>query len=130
MDSFEFTRHVHAPHTPGDVVSSVSLTDPQLQMVLVALGLQYTVGRFADSIKRQAAQHSQVNRENALEDMGDLLEQIAIVIVAVNSTFDSVMNANVAKRQFRNPKFFKELLPIVKMCQTEHELMKRCLELR
>lgn len=130
MDSFEFTRHVHAPHTPGDVVSSVSLTDPQLQMVLVALGLQYTVGRFADSIKRQAAQHSQVNRENALEDMGDLLEQIAIVIVSLSSTFDSVMNANVAKRQFRNPKFFKELLPIVKMCQTEHELMKRCLELR
>lgn len=124
MNSFEYIR---TAGTTESVFKAANVTDAQMRLLHAALGMQTESAEFSDMLKRHIFYGARIDRINALEEAGDLLWYIAIVLVHFDSNFDDVMQANCAKLQFRYPEQFNEVMAQVRDTETERAVLESIL---
>ncbi len=127
MDGFEYVRRCGDSES---IALASNVTNEQMRLLHAALGLQTETAEFSDMLKRHIFYNYRVDRVNALEEMGDILWYMAIVLVHYKSNFEDVMHANIAKLQFRYPDQFDEVMAVVRDVDTERQVLESVLKLR
>lgn len=93
----DFTIYQHqAMRTakPGDV---------DFDLMHAAYGLSGEAGEFADCIKKHQIYGKDFDRDNAIEELGDILWFVALACNALGTTMDQVAQANIDKLRKRYP---------------------------
>ena len=73
------------------------------RLLHAALGLVTESGEIADTMKRALFYESHIDETNLIEEAGDVLWYLAVLLDALSSSFDEAMEANVAKLRMRYP---------------------------
>lgn len=84
-----------------DVVSD--MTSIKGHMVHMALGISGEAGELVDAVKKYAIYNKPLDRENVIEELGDLLFYIAGMCNSIGIKLDTVMYHNQKKLQKRYP---------------------------
>ena len=84
--------------------------EPNDDMMHAALGIAGEAGEFADAVKKVLVYGRQVDRENLIEELGDLLWYINLAVNVLGETFENVMIANIAKLAVRYPDKYSDQL--------------------
>ncbi|MHA1170303.1 MAG: nucleoside triphosphate pyrophosphohydrolase family protein, partial [Candidatus Hodarchaeales archaeon] len=101
--------------TPEEYIQAVlkteSLNDPFDSLILSRLlhssmGCATEAGEFADSVKCLIFYDKVLDVTNVKEEIGDILWYVALGIVASGSSFEEVMEMNIAKLKKRYPEKF------------------------
>jgi NTP pyrophosphatase (non-canonical NTP hydrolase) len=87
---------------------SPNFYDISERLLHAALGIQTESGEFSDIIKKSLFYGRTYDRPNAKEELGDLLWYIAFAIDELGTTFEEVMELNIAKLKLRYPEQFTE----------------------
>lgn len=122
MNGFEFVREAQRSES---IKESEHVTPGRFRLIHASLGLTTESAEFADMLKRSMFYNYKVDRINALEEMGDILWYMAIVVAYFNTSFEKVMEANIAKLQFRYPDQFDEVNAIARDSKTEREILEK-----
>ena len=77
--------------------------DTDFDLMHAAYGVAGEAGEFADCIKKHQIYGKDFDRDNAIEELGDLLWYIALACNALDTTMDQVAMANIAKLRKRYP---------------------------
>jgi NTP pyrophosphatase (non-canonical NTP hydrolase) len=72
------------------------------------LGLITELGEFTDPYKRFIYYGKEIDRVNAIEELGDILWYVAIAASSLQSTISQCQEANIAKLRKRFPHKFSE----------------------
>ncbi len=87
-----------------DAVSTNSdVGDP---MVMAALGLCGEAGEFADMVKKELFQGHNIDRDKAIEEVGDILWYVAAACRALRVDMSEMARANIEKLRARYPDGF------------------------
>lgn len=73
------------------------------RMINGALGLSGEAGEVADIIKKVLFHDKPMDRQHLLEELGDTLWYMNLLILTMGSTWDEVMAMNIAKLETRFP---------------------------
>lgn len=73
-----------------------------------ALGLCTEAGEIQDALKRKVMYGKELDLTNIKEEVGDLLWYCALILDEVGSSFEEVMEMNIAKLKKRYPQGFTE----------------------
>ena len=84
-----------------------------------ALGFAGEAGEFADCVKRFTVYGKQLDRGNAIEEIGDLLWYCAYACEALGVDLDEVAAQNLFKLSMRYPEQYSDLLAIKRMDKDE-----------
>lgn len=106
------------------------MTPGMLRLIHAAFGLQTESAEFTDILKKAIFYGAEIDRTNVLEEMGDILWYMAIIIVYYNTSFEQVMEANIAKLQKRYPHQFDEVMAKVRNLDSEREILEACLQFK
>jgi len=82
--------------------------DTNFNLTHAAFGVSGEAGEFADCIKKYLIYGKQLDRENATEELGDLLWFIALACSALGTTMDKVAQANIDKLRRRYPEKYSD----------------------
>jgi NTP pyrophosphatase (non-canonical NTP hydrolase) len=85
-----------------------------------AIGIVTEAGELLDSVR-----HGTIDKTNITEECGDVLWYMALILDAAGSSFEEVMEVNVAKLRKRFPERFNEGAAINRDHASERELMDR-----
>jgi len=85
--------------------------NPVLQHVLHAhMGISSEAGEIGDAIKKHFIYGQPIDINNLIEECGDLLWYISLMVSACGSTMERTMEMNIVKLQKRYPEKFTEFL--------------------
>jgi len=65
------------------------------------IGLQSEVGELADAVKKRVFRGDALDKTNILEECGDILWYLNLMVDSCGSTLDKVMHMNIAKLEAR-----------------------------
>lgn len=82
----------------------------QLDLTHSAYGLAGEAGEFVDSVKKHQIYGQELNKENLLEEIGDILWYAAMAAEVLGANLDDIAASNVAKLQKRYPEKYTDLL--------------------
>jgi NTP pyrophosphatase (non-canonical NTP hydrolase) len=71
-----------------------------------AMGVVTEAGELMDAMKRHLIYSKPLDRTNVIEEVGDQLWYIALVLRSIGSTFEEAMDLNIAKLRVRFPDKF------------------------
>ena len=114
--------------TKTESLPSLILTQRQTRLLHAAMGLETESGEIVDMLKRHLFYGYNMDRINALEEVGDILWYIALILDELDSSFEMVMAANIAKLQFRYPEQFDATMAIIRDKANEREVLRAILE--
>lgn len=102
MDSKEYSKHalVTEPLEIKAVAERLAQRDT-IRLLHASFGISSESGEVADAIKRFVFYGRPIDRINLIEEAGDLLWYINVLLDAANSTFDEAMERNIAKLKAR-----------------------------
>lgn len=88
---------------PLDVISvQMRLVDKStIRLLHASTGVVTEGGEIADALKRHIFYGKPIDRVNLIEEAGDVLWYLAVLLNAVDSTFDEAMDKNIAKLKAR-----------------------------
>ena len=89
--------HVLAMRTAKDMGSE------KMNLIHAAMGLSSDAGEFVDCIKKHAIYGKELDRDNAIEELGDVLWFVALAADTLGLTFRQIMRANIEKLIKRYP---------------------------
>jgi NTP pyrophosphatase (non-canonical NTP hydrolase) len=72
------------------------------------LGLSSETGEVGDAIKKYIIYGQPLDVDNLIEECGDILWYLSLMVSACGSTLESVMEQNIAKLEKRYPEKFTE----------------------
>ena len=85
--------------------------DSRIRHIIHAhLGISSEGGEIADAIKKHVIYGQLLDTDNLLEECGDMLWYVSLMVSACNSTMEQVMEMNIAKLRKRYPNKFTEEL--------------------
>lgn len=82
----------------------------QFNLMHAALGLAGEAGEFVDCIKKNLVYEQPLNRENAIEELGDLLWFVALSCETLNVNMGDVAAQNIEKLSVRYPEKYSDFL--------------------
>lgn len=82
--------------------------DIQGRMVHASMGIAGEAGEVVDAVKKTWIYGKQLDRENILEECGDLLFYIQALLTENGFTLDNAMAHNVAKLSIRYPEGYTD----------------------
>jgi NTP pyrophosphatase (non-canonical NTP hydrolase) len=85
------------------------LLPPQQHILHAHMGISSEAGEIGDCIKKHFIYNQPFDFDNMLEECGDLLWYISLMVSACGGTLEQVMEANITKLQIRYPEKFTEL---------------------
>lgn len=84
---------------------------PKIQQVIHAhFGMSSETGEIGDCIKKALIYNQQIDVKNLIEECGDLLWYISLMLSACDTTMEECMVANTEKLKIRYPEKFTEKL--------------------
>ena len=89
-------------------------TDTNGRMVHAAMGVSGEAGELIDAIKKTWIYGKPLDRENVLEEAGDLLFYLQALLTECGYTLDDAMTANVAKLAKRYPRGYTDAAAIAR----------------
>jgi len=109
MDSKEYSKLalVTEPLEIEEVAKRLALRNT-IRLLHASFGVSSESGEVADAIKRFVFYGKPIDRINLIEEAGDLLWYINVLLNAVDSTFDEAMERNIAKLKARYGDKFTE----------------------
>lgn len=72
-----------------------------IRLLHASTGIETEGGEIADALKRHIFYGKPIDRVNLIEEAGDLLWYIAVLLNTVDSSFDEAMDKNIAKLRAR-----------------------------
>ncbi len=97
----------------------VAHTDHNLRLMNVALGLSGETGEVVDALKKHVFYNAPLNRENVLEELGDVMWYIATLLTEVGSSFEEIQQLNIAKLSKRYPRGYSNASAIARADKAE-----------
>ena len=88
------------------------------------LGIHTEGAELADAAKRAIVYGAELDRVNAIEEIGDLLWYVARLLDLLGSSFDEAMARNIAKLRARYPNGFREADALERDLETEHRTLE------
>lgn len=79
-----------------------------LRLLHASIGIQTEGGELSDALKRHVFYGKPIDKINLVEEAGDLLWYIAVLLNALGSDFDIAMELNIAKLRARFGEKFTE----------------------
>ena len=89
--------------------------EPADDLMHAALGLAGEAGEFADAIKKHLVYGRELDRENAIEELGDVLWFVALGCHALSVSMADVAQANIDKLRRRYPEKYEDELAYKRM---------------
>lgn len=81
-----------------------------LDLTHAAYGLAGEAGEFIDSVKKNQIYGQEINRENLLEEIGDILWYAALAAEVLGCDLNEIASQNISKLQARYPEKYTDLL--------------------
>ncbi len=110
MDSKEYSKLALVTE-PLDIEAVMKrLSERQsIRLLHASFGISSESGEVADAVKRFVFYGKPIDRINAIEEAGDVLWYLNVLLDAVDSNFDEAMDRNIAKLKARfGDKFTEE----------------------
>jgi NTP pyrophosphatase (non-canonical NTP hydrolase) len=109
MNSQEYSKLalVTEPLEIDSVIARLSQRDT-IRLLHASFGISSESGEVADAAKRFVFYGKPLDRINMIEEAGDLLWYINVLLNAVGSNFDETMDRNIAKLKARYGEKFTE----------------------
>ena len=105
--AYDHIKMVEALTKPGaDIVST--LTPETANLWHLATGVAGEAGELLDAVKKAAIYNKPLDRENAIEELGDIEFYLGGVRAALNISRDDVLQANINKLQKRYAKGYSD----------------------
>ena len=108
----------------SESIAHGALSPRQMRLLHAAMGMQTESAELTDMLKRNFFYGYNIDRVNALEELGDMLWYVAIAIHELQSSFEEVQEANIAKLQFRYPDQFDQHLAIARNSDNERRILE------
>lgn len=89
-----------------------------------ALGVGTEGGELENALKRALFYKKPIDKLNVLEEIGDTLWYLAILIDALGSSFEEAFERNIAKLRARYPEKFDETRAIVRDLDAERKALE------
>lgn len=84
-----------------DIVISRLSTTESIRLLHASMGIGSESGEILDAVKRYIFYGKPVDRVNIIEEAGDALWYLAVLLKGVDSSFDEAMERNIAKLRAR-----------------------------
>ena len=84
--------------------------EPADDLMHAALGLAGEAGEFADAIKKHLVYGRELDRENAIEELGDVLWFVALGCATLGVSMSDVAQKNIDKLRKRYPEKYEDAL--------------------
>jgi NTP pyrophosphatase (non-canonical NTP hydrolase) len=109
MDSKEYIEKAlrTATHDYESIVNRLQDHDT-ISLLHASIGLTTESAEFADTIKKHIYYGKEIDKINLIEEIGDLAWYCAIALNTLGSSFEQIMEKNIAKLQARYPDKFTE----------------------
>lgn len=88
------------------------------------IGILSEAGEIADTLKRHMFYKHELNRNNLLEEYGDLLWYVAEGLTALDADMEQVMELNIIKLRLRYPDKFNKSGTMRPNYEAEQELIR------
>lgn len=75
----------------------------QLNLIHAAMGLSSDAGEFVDAIKKHTIYGKELDKENCIEELGDVLWFVSLACDTLGVSMAEVMQANIEKLALRYP---------------------------
>lgn len=102
MDNKEYMKNALVTEPLNFEIVAGRLTHPTAMRLLHAsIGIETEGGEIADVLKKHIFYGKPVDAVNVVEEAGDLLWYISVLLDAVGSNFDEAMSKNISKLRAR-----------------------------
>ncbi len=112
MNPRDYIRKAVALDLPNQdyapITTRLSSNTNLMRLLHAAVGMSGETGEVADIIKKVTMYNKPLNREVLLEECGDVLWYMAIMLDELDSSFPDVMQRNITKLHKRYPQGFNE----------------------
>lgn len=98
-------------------------SQPSLQLMHAAMGCATEAGELVDAIKKHLFYGKPVDRVNLIEEAGDVLWYLALLLDTLGCPFEEAMDRNIAKLRTRFPDKFTEGDAINRNLDAEREAL-------
>lgn len=89
--------------------------DMNYNLIHAALGLGGEAGEFVDAVKKAAIYKKELDRENLLEEMGDILWYLALASHTLGVDLGQIAKDNVEKLSKRYPEKYTDQLAVTRL---------------
>lgn len=123
VDSYHSERHERNGYGIVDAIGLDSYPESKDYLHAV-MGIVTEAGELAKTVVDVTRQAPGVDRENAIEEIGDVLWYIAIACDALGVNIEDAMRANIAKLKSRYPERFTESNALIRDSELEMAAIK------
>ncbi len=89
-------------------------TDYEIMLVRCGLGLAGEAGEVADTLKKAVFHQHGINREQLIDELGDVLWYVAALCTKLDVNMSEVMERNVAKLRERYPEGYSSAASVAR----------------
>ena len=104
------------------------LTNRNIQLLHAAIGAATEAGELLDAIKKALFYGKELDTVNFKEECGDLCWYIAITLNELDTSFEDIMEVNIAKLRTRYGDKFTEALALKRDLDSERRILERKLK--
>lgn len=112
-------------HPGEDFQDDVAKLKNRIDLLHAAIGMQTEAAEFSDMLKKNFFYGKALDVVNLREELGDQLWYIAMALRALDTTFEEVMERNIAKLKARYPDKFTEELAENRDLKKEREILEK-----
>jgi NTP pyrophosphatase (non-canonical NTP hydrolase) len=124
MNPYDYT--IATRRTRPETHSSIAarLSHPQsIDILHAAMGCVTEAGELMDAVKKASIYGKPVDRTNLIEEAGDMLWYLALLLDSQGITFNEVMDINIAKLKKRFPEKFTEYQSLNRDLDAERKVL-------
>lgn len=90
----------------------------KMDLLHAILGISGEAGELVDGFKKSLIYNKPLDVENLKEEAGDILWYMALLLRTIDTTFEEVMAANIAKLRIRYPEKYTDQAAIARADKT------------
>jgi len=102
----------------------IGLTEDQIRLFHVALGMQTETAEFSDALKKHIFYGKELDKVNLKEELGDILWYISLALDVLDSDFETEMARNISKLKLRYPDKFSSYKAEFRDLDAERKLLE------
>jgi len=92
----------------GRIVDSITVYPELSQVIIAALKLNSESGELSDALVKHLSYGQPLDIDNIVEECGDLMWYIALILTKFNASMQDCMSMNIEKLRIRYPEQFTE----------------------
>lgn len=125
MDNKEYTKNALLTMNDNSEAISDRLNQDNMEHILhAALGVTTEAGEIADQVKKHVYYGKKLDRDNLIEESGDLAWYLVVLLQALNSSLDEALEKNIKKLKLRYGNSFSEEKAINRDVKAERKILE------